>query len=916
MDEKLAEVPHSQTDFITRFSSRHRTQIAFLKDRLQGASSYDRIAGYFRSSIFELIHEEVSKVGKVRIICNSDLDPRDVAVGRAADDVVQRAMLEKWNSEDDPVASFRERSRFERLYQLLKAGNVEIRVVSRDDAPFLHGKAGVIRYPDGNSTSFMGSINETAQGWMHSYELVWEDRSPDGSHWVQAEFDELWKLGRRLPDAVVEEIGRTARKVQVKLDALPQDKIGQAALVESPLYRRGEQLMPWQRAFVTLFHEHRERWGKCRLLLADEVGVGKTLSMATAALISALMEDGPVLILCPATLGIQWQTELLDKLNVPTALWLSSKKMWRDPYGHLIRTRGAEDITRCPYKIGIVSTGLIVQDTKEVEHLLRRRYGMVILDEAHKARKQRALGREPVAGNLLKFMMAVADQARHMILGTATPIQTEVDELWDLLEILNRSATHVLGRELSTWRKPDQVKDILTGSVLIEDEAEAWNLLRNPLPPRADATVFDNVYQDLGYDEAARDFTDRPYTDLDSFTREDLQDRLRSGDHGIKFFQYHNPISRHVVLRRRKALEDAGLMKRIGVEMWPRASDLNLALFEGQAVKTSADFDHAYAAVERFTAALGRRVKGAGFMKNLLRQRICSSIASGLSTCRKLIDKRQLDDEVVEDELDELLAEDPEMAGAFAEEIGHLKEVIFHLEANPTDPKLDTCIYFLEEKGWLEDGCIIFSQYYDTASWVAEKLSHHFAGETVAVYGGAGRSGIFVDGQWRTVDREDIKKAVREYEIRLVVATDAAAEGLNLQTLASLINVDLPWNPSRLEQRIGRIKRYGQKRDTVNMANLVYQNTVDEKVYGKLSSRMKDRYDLLGSLPDVIDDDWIDDIEAMEEGLKEFTTKKKSTADVFELRYGNFLEDDGSSWQLCEQVLDKDEAFKVLSTGW
>jgi superfamily II DNA/RNA helicase len=192
----------------------------------------------------------------------------------------------------------------------------------------------------------------------------------------------------------------------------------------------------------------------------------------------------------------------------------------------------------------------------------------------------------------------------------------------------------------------------------------------------------------------------------------------------------------------------------------------------------------------------------------------------------------------------------------------------------------------------------------------------HFEGETVAVYGGTGRSGIFLDGEWRTADREDIKKAVREYQIRLVVATDAAAEGLNLQTLTSLFNVDPPWNPSRLEQRIGRIKRYGQKRDTVNMANLVYQNTVDETVYDKLSSRMKDRYDLLGSLPDVIDDEWIDNVEAFEEGLREFTRKKKNTADVFELRYGNFLQDDGSSWQLCEQVLDRDEADRVLSTGW
>ena len=72
--------------------------------------------------------------------------------------------------------------------------------------------------------------------------------------------------------------------------------------------------------------------------------------------------------------------------------------------------------------------------------------------------------------------------------------------------------------------------------------------------------------------------------------------------------------------------------------------------------------------------------------------------------------------------------------------------------------------------------------------------------------------------------------AVREYQIRLVVATYAAAEGPNLQTLTSLIDVDLPWHPSRLERRIGRIRRYGQKRDIVNMANLVYRNTVYETV--------------------------------------------------------------------------------------
>src|SRR5258708_18128059 len=87
--------------------------------------------------------------------------------------------------------------------------------------------------------------------------------------------------------------------------------------------------MPWQRAFVALFLEHRETYGGVRLLLADEVGVGKTLSLAGAALVSALLGDGPVLILCPATLTTQWQIELKDRLNIPSAGWLSGEKAWR-----------------------------------------------------------------------------------------------------------------------------------------------------------------------------------------------------------------------------------------------------------------------------------------------------------------------------------------------------------------------------------------------------------------------------------------------------------------------------------------------------------------------------------------------------------------------------------------------------------
>ncbi len=188
-------------------------------------------------------------------------------------------------------------------------------------------------------------------------------------------------------------------------------------------------------------------------------------------------------------------------------------------------------------------------------------------------------------------------------------------------------------------------------------------------------------------------------------------------------------------------------------------------------------------------------------------------------------------------------------------------------------------------------------------------------GETVAVYAGAGRSGILLDGEWKSIERDHIKKAVRERRIRLVVATDAASEGLNLQTLGTLINVDLPWNPSRLEQRIGRIKRLGQRRDRVDMLNLVYHGTVDEKVYETLSERMRERFDIFGTLPDVIEDGWIEDIENLDAKLKEFTERKRA-ANAFDLRYAAGGTSDDQRWELCERVLARADVQKRLSLGW
>ncbi len=895
---------------LNRFSSRAgRLSHVFLKDRLAGAKKYRRIAGYFRSSIFELVDEEIEGIDFIEIVCNSDLDPRDITASRLARET---ALKEKWNEGFDEIDTLFNRKRYKRLYELLKSGKVRVQVVSANDAPFLHGKAGVIESRNGLKTSFVGSLNETREGWQEHYEIVWEDQSPEGVAWVEAEFEYLWARSVPLPDAIVEEVGRLSRKVEVELNELEPADIAAAALVEAPLYRKGEELKPWQRAFVGLFLEHRESYGSARFVLADEVGVGKTLSLATAAMVACLLGDGPALILAPATLCQQWQVELKDKLGLPSAVWLSSAKVWRDANGHIIKTRGAEDIRRCPFQIGIVSTGLIVQGSAEAPALLECKFGTLILDEAHKARKSRGITANGNPNRLLEFMINAAPRSKHVVLGTATPVQTDVEELWDLLEVLNQGADHVLGRFASHWRRPSVAIPVLTGEKVIVEEGEAWNWLRNPLPVGRENALFDFIRGDLRV-KPDQFFTDKPVTDLDDFTRMELRDAMESREDGVAFLPRHNPILRHTVLRKRATLEDMGLLDKIAVDIWPSEHD-RLPIFEGLALPTSADFDVAYAAAKDFTSALRKRVKSAGFMQSMMQQRICSSMASGIATAKRLLEKRQAI--AVEGEVD--AAQDPplvDLPEILESERFFLQQIVTSLSQKTTDPKLDAVLYFLRERRWLDHGCIIFSQYFDTAYWVAESLTVRMPGERVALYAGADKSGVFFDGEWRSVEREDIKLAVRDRKVRLLVATDAACEGLNLQMLGTLINVDLPWNPSRLEQRIGRIKRIGQIRPKVDMLNLVYADTNDEKVYRALSQRMKDRYDLFGSLPDTIEDEWIDDIGNLEEYFSQFTSKKKR-ANAFDLRYAKTVIPEGPGWEMCEKVLSRRDVVERLSAGW
>jgi superfamily II DNA or RNA helicase len=908
---------------IRRFSSRtHRLDASFLMQHLVGAKSYKRIAGYFTSSLFEVAGEALEHIPEVKIVCNVDIHPDDLKVAQLR----ESKMLGRWNERGLEAEALLNRDRYRRLDAFLFKHGQAVRVAPDDICGFVHGKAGVITLADDRRLGFIGSMNETRSGWQRHYEILWEDESPEGVAWIEEEFDFLWNAAKPLPRAVIREVHRRGYRREIEFVEIEDDEdVAPAALIESPLYREGQQLQPWQQGFLTECLRHQRLYGTVRLLLADEVGLGKTLSLATAALTLCLLSDRdngprrPVVIFAPATLTTQWQTEMLDKLGIPTARWDTVGKVWLDADERILSPAGREQIAHCPLRIGIVSTGLMMRDSLEKQHLLGMRFGVIILDEAHKGRTRQGFGKEAGTPNeLLTFMLAIAARADHVLLGTATPIQTDPADLWDLLRILHQGpGRFVLGHDLAPWHRPADVLDILASRREVLTLDHAWELLRSPLPrmesttePRA-RRLFSAIRQDLGLKNGEWQ-TNRPLADLTEETREILEEEMERRIAGASLFQRENPLVRHVVLRKRQQLEDAGLLAKVGVDVHPereqateqRAFDV---LFEGKALRTSEDFRQAYGEARAFGKALAKSGKGSGFMKNLMEQRICSSIHAGLATARRLLqgDTVHEEDEVHEGDLKVETSEEREV----------LQRLIARLEQLEADPKMEAVVHFLDKEKWRDLGVIIFSQYYDTAKWLADSLAARYPEEAVGLYAGAGRSRLYQRGDSVAVERETLKRMVAEHQIRVMVATDAACEGLNLQTLGTLINVDLPWNPTRLEQRIGRIKRFGQRRETVDMLNLVFEQTVDEKIYVRLSERMKNRYDLFGSLPDTIKDEWIEDIETLGERLDEYINAQR-TATGFDLRYTGTMMPPEKDWREFTEVLSRRDLATLMSIAW
>lgn len=917
---------------LNRYSSRrHNLAGQFLNEKLKGAVSYDRIAGYFCSSILEVAGEAIEAVtGKVRIICNSGISPEDVKVAGLANIRMKQEWCEFKPEEqyDSPAAA----TRLQRLYALLSSGKMEIKVLPDEIYGLMHGKAGVITYADGNRTSFLGSINETKSAFTTNYEMVWEDTDPASVDWVQEEFDFFWKNRNAVPlsDFIVSDIERISKRTKVSLKDWREDEASavESVAVEEPIYRNEFGLWAHQKYFVArAFEEHKQKGG-ARLLLADMVGLGKTVQLAMSAKLMALYGNKPVLIIVPKTLLFQWQDEMKTLLDMPSAVW--SGNCWIDENGFEYPSDSVRSILKCPRKVGIVSQGLITRKSEAADLLKQMKYECVILDEAHRARRKN-LGKDPdkhkaQQNNLLAFLDEITFQTHSMLLATATPVQIDPIEAFDLLDALSKPTDKVLGDIHSVWRtKPQTGIEYISGNEEPPTaEPEMWQIIRNPFPQRSENNRRINTLRSQL--EIKDDVFVLPQTMYAGLSRP-KKAKIKELYFDDNFVQNHNPYIRCIVRRTRDFLENT-INKETG-EPYLKKIDVEL-LGENntEALELTGYLKQAYEIAEEFCAMLSSRVKGGGFMSTLMLKRIGSTMLAGENTAKKMLawtadgqeKLRSLYDEVLDedDEQDETASE---IKNLTPEEVDCLERLVGVLKNNrDTDPKYKRVLTILKngtdggEGPWKDKGCIVFSQYLDSAKYVAELLSKDFADTAIGLYAGGDKSGIFRNGVFQKESKDELKALVKNRQLSILIGTDAASEGLNLQALSTLINLDLPWNPTRLEQRKGRIQRIGQLADIIMIYNMRYKDSVEDRVHSKLSDRLQGIYSMFGQIPEVLEDVWIAMAQNDEQRALE-AINKVPQKNPFVLKYEMAIPE-CSDWGKCTVVLDKQDKLQELMHGW
>ena len=832
---------------------------------LRRAVRYDRCCSYFSSSVlaaaaagFGAFIQRILDGGIVvkpalRLLVNEELVESDVrALLEGSDEApLIEVLLARLGTPETALQS----ARLEMLAWLAQDGWLEIKVgVMRRGDGILHAKFGLFVDAANEALIFDGSGNESGSALRSNYEMLtiggsWTD--PERHAHFRGEFELLWSgedpavAVFSLPDAVRDVLVKFVPDVPPVAEPANNLRRQRAAMLwgyalEAPYMPEGGAATCDAMAPVTLWPHQRHvvaetaaAWPEGRLL-CDEVGMGKTVE-AILVLRRLLAGRGVrrALILPPANLLPQWQGELREKggLRVPRLEGLKTL-VWPD--GIKQSVSGLSEALQQDVLLLSRETARLEDNVSVL--LEAAPWDLIMLDEGHAARRANQVEGEFNTPTLLLGLlreMQAKGHARSFMILSATPMQTHPWEPWDLLQVLG---------EGGVW---------LSGFHVVRRFYEALASLERGSLPRSEAIAVARILTATQNRPAAPPSLGLPaLEDLDSFAQalRFLPQSLRLD--AVRWLRCCSPLTRRMHRNTRRTLRryfEMGLLDRP-----PPGRDVLDDPFDFETAEEREVYEAVTRYIDRRFDELEHQKPGKGFVMTIYRRRAASSPialrrslerrASGLKaviaqhapdpSILDLDDVQELED-LLNAKLTSALPETPDEAQSELREVEELLERIAVLGA--LDTKRDRLV--ARVKKLTNDGraVLIFTGYSDTMSYLRDALIGAF-GSTVASYSGEGGA-LRTQGGWVSASKEAVTKALRDGAIKVLVCTDAASEGLNLQAAGALVNFDLPWNPSKVEQRIGRIDRIGQELSTLPIVNLYLQHSVDERVYRALSLR-------------------------------------------------------------------------------
>ena len=885
---------------------------------------YQRRTGYFNSRALAMAARGLSGLlargGRMQLLCSVQLERADEAVLRDPEGYLEQRALDVVEMLDRPFDQI-EKQRLAILAELLAKGRLEIKVGVRPKPGIYHEKAGIFTDQEGNIVAFNGSGNETPGGWVNNTESFHAYTSWEDDRHIQPEletFRRLWTdqmpgtqvfpLPTALERKIIEFQDYFREGFDDPIDPTDLEEINQLAwdwtpelayIFEASRLWNHHEFAYTETAITPFDHQDYvavsvlQDWPP-RYLLCDEVGLGKTIE--AGLIIKGFLAAGHIdrlLVLVPKSVAIQWQNEMKSKFGLD--FWILDGNQVIGPQLHPDLSPPKEPVdAENPFRskpLLLVSSQLVRSDHRR-EQLLSLEYDLVILDEAHHARARGPHGkRQP--NKLLDVLEELRYRTQGLIMMTATPIQLDRKELWDLLNILELPGK---------WQDEENFDQFFSA---LEADPTDWGFLLDLVKDYLEAYGLDDkAISEIGRERncdahhLAHLLKERNVAAAYELSPE-LKDALK-----LILFR-HSPLRKMIYRNSRELLKAYRAQGKFDGKMADRDAMKRVVRLAGSPEDPRSEqglYHRIDEYVREYYARYEEVRKGMGFLMVVYRKRLTSSLFAIRQSLTRRHQRLQealaqdqlylLFDELEEDDLTELPSQFVDRFVAIEEdtskgllkgrrslydiikaEIEFLGEFLEDLRDLPTDTKAVHLHDLLREL--LSQGTrrvIIFSQFKDTVDFLLDYFKPHYS-QRLGSYSGVG--GSFWDGgSWLTCSKQEIqaKSADDRDPLSVLVCTDAASEGLNLQSCDTLVNYDIPWNPMRIEQRIGRVDRIGQEAPIVRIYTIFYEGTVEEHVYERCLERIGYFKSTLGHLQPIL--------EASERAIREAVLARDRTEEA------------------------------------